>query len=174
MKKQTKTSTGEIVRSFIKHKVYGTVYAIESDGAGTARTSAVVTEATACRHTLATLALTLDVDQVNANIHDFEVFEPVCSDPKHLLVEEIGLQERACRTAESAMVHARGIAKAAKKVFEQEKAKLRTMVGEASKPTPLPLFDTPVSDVTADLAAGCYRDDVGTSPRENPAHHHQN
>ena len=50
---------------------------------------------TACRHTLATLVLTLnDIDQVNPNIRDYEVFERGCSNKKHLL-DEVDLEKRA-------------------------------------------------------------------------------
>ena len=45
MKRKLKhAQTGESSRSFIKHKVYGTVYAIEGDDAGTVLASAVVTD----------------------------------------------------------------------------------------------------------------------------------
>lgn len=159
--------TGEITRSFIKHKVYGTVYAIEGDDAGTVLASAVVTEATACRHTLVAIALTLDdVDQVNANLRDYEVVEPACSDPKHLLVE-IGVQERTCQAAEQELVAAvttanelRATAKAAREVFEKEKAKLRALVREATNSPVLPPADE-AADPRWTARLGFYVDGVG-------------
>lgn len=161
------TRTGEIKRSFIKHKVYGTVYAIEGDEAGTVLASAVVTEATACRHTLAALALTLEgIDQVNADIRDYEVFEPACTDATHLL-DEIGLQERACQMAEQDLVSAqatanelRATAKAAREVFEKEKAKLRALVRDATHPPPLPLA-ADIGDARWTARLGFYLDGVG-------------
>lgn len=164
-KKAKAKQTGEIVRSFIKHKVYGTVYAIEGDETGTVLASAVVTEATACRHTLPAYELTLDdVDRVNIDIRDYEVFEPVCSDPKHLL-DEIGLLDRAVSTAEAELVGAGVAMKQAREAVKGAKAKLWAMVREATNPVPLPLFDakpeaTPPAAVP-DIPEGCYRDGVG-------------
>lgn len=159
--------TGEITRSFLKHKVYGTVYAIEGDDTGTVLASAVVTEATACRHTLATIALTLDdVAQVNQNLRDYEVFEPACSDPKHLLVE-IGVQERTCQAAEQELVAAvttanelRATAKATREVFEKEKAKLRALVREATNSPVLPPAESP-ADPRWTERLGFYLDGLG-------------
>jgi hypothetical protein len=152
VKKAKAAPTGEIRRYFIKHKVYGTVYAVDADDSGTVLASAVVTEAIACRHTLAGIELTLDeVDQVNKNLGDYEVFEPVCSDPKHLL-GEIGDQELVCQASRSEMLVAHAHAKECKETYEKDEAKLRSMVREATSPTKLPLFDKPTDDKPADQA----------------------
>lgn len=138
--------TGEITRSFLKHKIYGTVYAVETDEEGTVLASAVITEATACRHALGGYTLTLfEVELINAHIRDYEFFEPKCADATHLL-DDIGTQERVCQGAESEWAIARGHAKACKETFEQEKAKLRAMVREATTPAVLPLFDARPED----------------------------
>lgn len=139
--------TGEITRSFYKHKVYGTVYVVDVDaGAAGVLAAAVVTEATACRHTARDYALSLDeAGPINAHLADFEFFEPVCSEPKHLL-DDIGAQERVCGMAEGDWKQARSESKAAREFYEQERAKLRSMVREATNPRPMPLFDKPSDD----------------------------
>jgi hypothetical protein len=73
MKAKKQGLTGEITRSFRKHKVFGTVYAVESDDTGTVLAAAVVTEATACRHSLAGIELALDeVKRLNDDHRDYE------------------------------------------------------------------------------------------------------
>lgn len=140
-KKKKEPLSGEIRRSFIKHKVYGTVYAIEGDDSGTVLASAVVTEATACRHTLPAYELTLDeVAPINEHIRDYEMFEPACSDPKHLL-DEIGVQERVCVSARETWQAAKSAAKECREIYEREENTLRAMVRASTSPTSLPLFD---------------------------------
>lgn len=133
--------TGEITRVVWKHKVYGTLHVVEVDE--TARVLAAsepIHGATCCRHRLAEYGCHPDgAEAFNRNHADYQVFDPTCSDPVHLLAD-IGDAEKACREAESEWETAHRHAKALKETFEGEQAVLRQIVREATNPTPLPLF----------------------------------
>lgn len=150
-KKRKPEGAGEIARRFLKHQVYGTLYAVEMDNTGEVLASAVVTDATACPHTLGGYTLLVDepggeVDTINQHIRDYEVFEPRCSDPGHLLAD-LGTQEQVCQVARNAWLVARSHAKELKENLEKAEALLRSMVREATTPAaPLPLFDAPPGD----------------------------
>lgn len=142
--------TGEIVRRFLKHQVYGTLYAVEMDNTGEVLAATVVTDATACPHTLAGYTLTVDAESTAINTHqrDYAVFEPRCSDPGHLLAD-LGTQEQVCQGARNAWLVARSHAKELKENLEKAEALLRAMVREATTPAaPLPLFDGTSTDDT--------------------------
>ena len=85
-------------RAFVRHVIYGTIYAIES-GDGGVVAAAIVTDTTACRHRLGEYALSLDVaDDIHQHAKDYEPFEPPCSDARHWLAD-IGA---ACKEADQA------------------------------------------------------------------------
>jgi len=111
--------TGELTRGFLKHKVYGTVIAVERDETGVVLAALEIGEAIACRHRLAGYALRPDVNacaEINAHPRDFASFEPVCGEAAHLLAE-IGGAEQAARAAELEWQQAHAHAKALKETF---------------------------------------------------------
>lgn len=133
--------TGEITRSFFRHKVFRTLFAVEHDDSGLVLAAAVVSEASACPHALAELSLALD-DAVDLNKHaaDYELATLQCSDPKHLLAD-IATAERECQLAEAEWNAAHREAKSLKETFEKKASLLRSIVREATSPRPMPLFD---------------------------------
>jgi len=136
-KKRRTGFTGKITRSFLKHKIYGTVYAVDIDESGEVLAAAAVSAATACRHQKDFDLSPDEAGDINANLRDFEPFDIGCSDATHLLAE-IGEQEQTCQAAEVAWVTAHSRAKALKEELEQQQTRLRTLVREATTPTPLP------------------------------------
>jgi len=134
--------TGELFRGFLKHKIYGTVVAVERDETGIVLAAMEVHEAIACRHRLAGYPLSPDVNvcaEINAHPRDFESFEPVCVDAAHLLAD-IGVAEKAAQAAEVDWQRAHAHAKALKETFEEQTAALRQIVRASTSPTTLPLF----------------------------------
>jgi hypothetical protein len=129
-------------RTFIRHKVYGSVFVVEVDPSGEILAAASITDATACRHRLGGYTLALDeAAHVMSNLKDFEPFEPACTDAAHLLAD-IGDAERECDEAETTFQAAHSAAKAAKELFETKQQALRALVRQATLPArPLPLFD---------------------------------
>lgn len=134
--------TGELTRGFLKHKIYGTVVAVERDETGLVLAAMEVHEAIACRHRLAGYALTLDANacaEINAHPRDYDAFEPVCGDSSHLLAD-IAAAASAVQVAEIEWQQAHAHAKALKETFEQKSAALRQVVYASTMPPELPLF----------------------------------
>jgi hypothetical protein len=130
-------------RAFVKHLIYGTVYAVERGDAGEALAACIVTDATACRHRLHEYALNLDDgDKIADHPQDFEPFEPACSDARHLLAD-IGVATRAADRAEQEYEQAARLSKAAKENAERARAHVLQLTRDATNPRPLPLFDQP-------------------------------
>lgn len=137
--------TGELTRRFFKHKIYGTVFAIEQDEKGEVLAALALNEATICRHQLPTYNLNLDAaEAIQQHVRDYEIVDPACSDPTHLLAD-IGTAEKECQAAESDWAAAHAVAKAKKEVFEQKQETLRQIVRDATSPKPMPLFDKPAA-----------------------------
>lgn len=131
--------TGELFRGLMKHKIFGTVVAVERDERGVVLLSAEINGAIACVHRLAEYELTLEgVAEINQHIRDYESFEPVCSEPAHLLAD-IGAASKECQVAEQEFAIAHSHAKALKERWEQKLALLRHIVQRST--APLPLFD---------------------------------
>lgn len=149
MPKKPDPKLGEPRRTFLKHKAFGTLYAVDLDLAGDVLGAVVVTDGLACRHTAKTYWLQLDdVDEINHNLGDYDEFEPVCCAPLHLL-QDIGDQMKAVAIAEGAWNIARNQAKALKETYDAEKATLFAVVRRATEPPkPLPLFDTKAEDAS--------------------------
>jgi hypothetical protein len=171
-KKKKPEGVGEIARRYLKHQVYGTLYAVDMDNTGEVLAHIVVTEATACPHTLAgyTLGVNNETVDINTHIRDFEVFEPRCVDAGHLLAD-LGTQEQVCQVARHEWTVARSHAKELKENLEKAEALLRSMVREATTPAaPLPLFDAPpdaaghVDDAGAPGVDGVDGVDQGDQP----------
>lgn len=116
--------TGETKRVFFKHKLYGSLHAVEIDEKGEILAAVAVAASTACPHELD---------------GDYELVEPVCSDPTHLLAD-IGVAEKECAAAESEFEAAHRHAASLKKIFESKQARLREIVRGATDPKPMPLF----------------------------------
>ena len=128
-------------RSFVRHLVFGTVYVIEINETGDVLAAAVVTDATACRHRLHEQALTLDAaEAVREHRADFEPFDPVCNDARHLLAD-IGIATRAADRAERDYETAAHDAKSKKELAEKARAFVMQLTRDATNPRPLPLFD---------------------------------
>jgi hypothetical protein len=128
-------------RAFVRHLIYGTVYAVERGDAGEVMAAAVVTDATACRHRLHEVELNLDDgEKVRDHVGDFEPFEPACSDARHLLAD-IGIATRAADRAEVEYEQAARAAKAAKETADKARAHVLQLTRDATNPRPLPLFD---------------------------------
>lgn len=137
--------TGELKRGFLKHKIYGSVVAVEQDEFGMVLAAMPVSEPTACRHKLADYPLTLDAAvEIQEHVRDYAVFDPACGDPTHLL-SDIGEAETACQLAEAEWETAHAKAKALKEIFELRIDALRQIVSGATSPKPLPLFDQPAA-----------------------------
>lgn len=137
--------TGELTRRFLKHKVYGTLFAVEQDEKGVVMAALAIGEAVACRHRLAGYDLKLDAgEEVSKHLRDYEIVDPACIDPTHLLAD-IGGAEKECAVAESAWQQAHSYAKALKETFEQKQETLRQIVRDATNPKPMPLFDKPAA-----------------------------
>ena len=139
--------TGEVTREFVKHKVYGSVVAVERDENRRVLTAILVSEATTCRHRLNELELSADeasVQDINDHPRDYEPFEPKCSDPTHLLAD-IGEAEKECQAAESEWQQAHSRAKGLKDIFEDRQEALRQLVRDATAPKRMPLFDQPAA-----------------------------
>jgi len=147
-KHEPKANPFGVTRSFLKHKVFGTLYAVDRDAAGVVVAAVSVTSATACRHMLDTYELTPDFYAINKEIRDYAFFEPTCSDPAHWL-QEIGAQEKLCSEAEGEWLRAKSHAKELREAYEQEKAALRTLCREATTAPALPLFDHPADEPPA-------------------------
>lgn len=129
------------MRAFIKHKVFGTVYAAEIDGSGAIIAALPIGEAPSCVHRLATLELTLDhATEIQSNLSDWTQTELPCTNATHLLAD-IGAAEHACQEAQAAYDTAHSKAKAAKEILETKEQYLRKLVRDATAPVPLPLFD---------------------------------
>lgn len=130
-----------MARAFLKHKVFGTVHAVEFDGSGSVLLSALMTEATACRHQLDQYDLNGDeVETINQHRRDWDGFDPQCSDATHLL-RDIGAAEAECEAAEAAYLKAHTKAKGLKEAWDGKQLELRKMVKDATSPRPMPLFD---------------------------------
>lgn len=130
-------------RRFLKHKVFGTLYAVEFDSAGMVQAATAITDAIACKHRIGLYHLGIDlVDELIQNHGDYEAFDPVCSDAVHLLAD-IGQAERDCVEADSEYQAAAATAKAAKEHLQAREQALRQLVRSATQPAPLPLFDAP-------------------------------
>lgn len=137
--------TGELKRGFLKHKVFGAVFAVEQDETGLVLAAAPMHEAIACRHRLSEYILSLDeATEIAKHIRDYEVFEPPCADPTHLLAD-IGTAEKECQVAESEWTAAHAHAKALKDIFELKVDALREIITGATSPKPMPLFDQPAA-----------------------------
>lgn len=133
--------TGELKRGFLKHKVYGTVFAVEMDESALVLAAVSVSEASTCKHRLPDLVLSLDeATEIMKHIRDYEVFDSMCTDPVHLL-SDIGEAEKAAQAAESEWTAAHTKAKALKEIFELKVDALRALVSGATSPKPMPLFD---------------------------------
>jgi hypothetical protein len=129
------------MRAFIKHKVFGTVYAAEIDDSGAVIAALPIGEAPACVHRLPTLELTLDhATEIRANLSDWKQTELPCTNATHLLAV-IGEAERECAEAQASYDTAHSKAKAAKEILETKEHYLRKLVRDATAPVPLPLFD---------------------------------
>ena len=140
-----KTELVQTARRFLKHQVYGTVYAVVMTNTGEVLGARVATEATACAHTLASAELDFPIDEVeaiNKNLDDYDVFEPRCSDAQHLLAD-LGTQEQACQVARNEWLVARSRAKELKDALDKAEAQLRLMVRDATtaEQPQLPLFE---------------------------------
>lgn len=132
-----------MTRSFVRHLLYGTVYAIEMTTSGEIGAAAVVTDATACKHRLHEYQLSLDAaEQIRDHRGDFEPFDPVCNDARHLL-SDIGIATRVADRAEQEYEQAARVAKAAKENSERARAAVLQLTRDATNPRPLPLFDQP-------------------------------
>lgn len=130
-------------RAFVKHLVFGTVYAIERGDAGDVMAAGVVVDATACRHRLHEYPLNLDDgEKVRDSPKDFEPYDPPCSDARHLLAD-IGIATRAADRAEADYELAANTAKAAKENAEKARRHVLQLTRDATNPRPLPLFDQP-------------------------------
>lgn len=137
--------TGELTRRFFKHKIYGSVFAVEQDEKGEVLAAIALNEATVCRHQLPTYQLALDAaEDIQKHVRDYEIIDPPCSDPTHLL-SDIGAAEKACQVAESEWDAAHSHAKALKEVLAQKQEHLRQIVRDATAPRPMPLFDKPAA-----------------------------
>jgi hypothetical protein len=133
--------TGELTRRFLKHKVYGTVFAVEQDETGLVLAALAVGEAGSCRHQLEKYGLKLDgAEEIAKHMRDYEIFDPACVEPTHLLAD-IGAAEKACQDAELEWQQAHTRAKALKEAFEGTQDALRQIVRDATNPKPMPLFD---------------------------------
>ncbi len=133
---------GEIRRVYLRHKVFGNLHAVEIDDRGEVLTSAVVGAAAACPHSLVDVPLKLDgCDEINKHRADYELFEPVCSDPTHILAD-LGAAERECGVAQKAWEEADRHAKALKKILESKQERVHQIVRDATTPS---LFTTPVA-----------------------------
>lgn len=134
--------TGEIRRSFLKHKVYGTVFCVDVDETGEVLAALAVSEASTCIHTKDDLTLNLDdAKAINEHFRDYEAADLKCTDPTHLLAD-IGQQEKVCAEAEAAWKTAHSEAKSLKEAFDAHQNVLRRMVRDATSPKPLPLLDS--------------------------------
>lgn len=147
-------ATGEIRRAFFKHKVFGELIAVEIDERGYVyAVSRPITAADACKHRLPEYTLDMgpaegagdqELSAVSVNKHrsDWELFEPLCSDPVHQL-HEIFEADRETDAAEAIWTSRAEDAKAAKSVFEKCQERARALRRELRDPARLPLFDRP-------------------------------
>lgn len=136
-----------VAQRFLKHRDEGTLYAVAMDNTGEVREAVVVTEATACVHTLGAVlaeapAAAAEAELLNGHLDEFDVFEPRCENATHLLAD-LGRQEQVCQVARNAWLVARSHAKELKEALEKDEARLRLMVREATtaEQPGLPLFE---------------------------------
>lgn len=146
-------NTGEIRRAFFRHVAFGDVVVVEIDETGLVlATSSPVTSADVCKHRLSDYTLMLSfppvpggqapmwaATSINRHRKDWELFEPLCSDPAHQL-HDIFEADRAVDAAEATWAALDADAKAAKKLVEKLTEKARDLRRELRDPRELPLF----------------------------------
>src|SRR5262245_9516133 len=103
-------------RSFVRHKVFGTLFAVAIDEGGTVLAAVLVAEAVACRHRLAAYDFSLDLaPDIMSNLADYEPYEPPCTDATHLLAD-IGEASRKVEAAQASFDVAHQHAKSLKEL----------------------------------------------------------
>jgi hypothetical protein len=127
----------------MKHKVFGEVYAVETVMPGGEVVAARKIDPTIeCEHHLQAMDLASDdtAQMLEESRDDFTIIELPCRDASHWLTD-IGAafkeREEARLKWQEADAHAKGL----KKDLEQKEARVMAMVGEATSPKPMPLFD---------------------------------
>jgi len=132
--------TGELNRSFWKHKIYADLFVVEiADGRVVA--AARISSSAACAHRLDEYELSLEEgEKVQENKRDFEPIDMPCTDAGHWL-SDIAAAEKECQLAEEQWKSAHATAKAAKEVFDMKQASLRSVVRKSTDATPMPLFE---------------------------------
>jgi hypothetical protein len=121
--------------------VFGSLFAVEFGDTGDVLAALHVTEPTACKHRLHEYPLDLDAAApIREHMKDYEPFEPVCNDARHLLAD-IGVATRAADRAEIEYEQAARAAKACKEIAEKARAHVLELTRNATNPRVLPLFD---------------------------------
>ena len=136
------TDADNVVREFVRHKVFRDTYAVERIAeSATVLACARVDPRTVCKHRIGGLALGVtDAENMTAQWGDYEPADLPCLDSVHLL-SDIGEQERVCQDAERAYELKHDAAKAATATLDAAIDHLRELVTRATDPAELPLLD---------------------------------
>lgn len=139
--------SGELIRRFMKHKVFGEVYAVEAEmPSGTVVAAKKIDPTVQCEHLLQNMDLPGDDtgEMVERSRNDFMVIDLPCREASHWLTD-IGAafdeREEARKAWEQADAHAKSL----KKALEQKDGRVMELVSAATHPKPMPLFDSPAA-----------------------------
>lgn len=139
--------SGELIRRFMKHKVFGEVYAVEAEmPSGMVVAAAKIDPTVQCEHLLRTMELTGDdtAEMLEKSRNDFDVIDLPCRDAAHWL-NDIGEAYREREDARKEWEQADARAKSLKKILEAKDQRVMNLVGAAIDPKPMPLFDVPAA-----------------------------
>lgn len=138
--------TGELKKYYLKHKAEPLTYAVEADERGHVLAALDVsgdeTSGGLCPHILPSLPLAGgmdDVEMLNKQRAEFNLFEPECGNTHHLLKDLLEM-EREYRGSTQRWESADRNAKSLKKIMEEDGEKVHQLLMKIQDRKPLPLF----------------------------------
>lgn len=143
----------ETLRCFWKHRAFGEVYAVVLDSATSDVLSGAKIDPTVmCAHQLAEFVFedadSAVADMLQTSRDDFYEIDLPCREAAHWLTD-IGAAFREREEARIEFDEADKHAKGLKKILEQKEARVMLLVGNATNPKEMPLFDKPADEHAA-------------------------